>query len=211
MRISELENFKVENKLNPFYISFSDLMLLLTAFFVMIIGMSKIEVGSFEQLRVGFTGDIKGTLTELAQKLEKTAQGVKGVTVSRDKDGVRIDLDTQILFDTGSSVLRPGALQPLIPLMRVIVKTKYMIDIEGHTDDRPFFRRVGHEIETNWSLSGRRSSSVANFLIDYGFDESRLRIIGYASNLPRLDIGKLSGAKLDNARAKNRRVSLLVR
>ncbi len=211
MKLTELENIRDENKLNPFYISFSDLMLLLTAFFVMIIGMSKIEIGSFEKLRMGFTGEVKGTLTELAMKLEDISKSTRGVRVRRDKDGVRLDLDSKILFDTGSSVLKKEALRPLLPMLAVILKTKYTLDIEGHTDDRPLFKRIGQELETNWSLSGRRSSSVANFLISYGFSEKRLRIVGYAANRPRVKVRGLRGRKLNSARASNRRVSILVR
>ena len=52
--------------LSPFYVSFSDLMVLLCVFFVMLLGMSKIDTGTFEKLKAGFSGTDKGTLMELA-------------------------------------------------------------------------------------------------------------------------------------------------
>ena len=69
----------------------------------------------------------------------------------------------------------------------------------------------GEEIETNWTLSGRRASSVVNWLVAFGFGESRLRIVGYGATRPKIDIGSLSGLRLEGARAENRRVSLLIR
>jgi len=179
----------------------------------MMLAMSKIDIGSFEQIRTGFTGNTQGTLVELAEKLEKIAIGppeVSGVSVQLAKDGVRLDLESAALFDTGSAKLKKDSMKPLTKLLHEILKTEYFIDIEGHADDRNFFRREGDEIYTNWSLSGRRSSSVALYLINFGFNEKRLRVLGYASNRPKVKIKGKSGKELEKARAKNRRVSLLV-
>lgn len=198
-------------KLNPFYISFSDLMVLLCVFFVMILGMSKIEIGTFEKLKAGFTGDDSGTLVELARKLKTIASDQKGVTIELADDGVRLDFESAALFDTGKSFLKKGSLSPLEPMLKEILRTPYHLDIEGHSDDRAFFRREGDEVLTNWSLSGRRASSVVNYLIDFGFTQKRLRIIGYAATMPKAKIKGKIGDSLENARALNRRVSILVR
>lgn len=200
--------------LSSFYISFSDVMLLLGVFFVMLLSMSKIEIGSFEQIRTGFTGSQKGTLVELAAKLTKIVKkdpGIPGVKVRLAKDGVRIDLDTAALFDTGSAVVKKDSLVPLMPLFKEIRATRYLIDVEGHTDDRKFFRKKGEEIETNWSLSGRRASSVIYHLLNFGFSSKKLRIVGYASTKPISPVNGKTEAQLEQARTENRRVSLLVR
>jgi chemotaxis protein MotB len=89
------------------------------------------------------------------------------------------------------------------------------LDVEGHTDDVPLFKREKgrdpEEVETNWTLSGRRASSVVNWLIEFGFSESRLRIVGYASTRPKVDVSQLEGERLERARSENRRVSILIR
>lgn len=212
MRLSELKQKTAKAAAaNPFYISLADLMMLLCVFFVLIIGMSKIDVGSFERLRTGITGEVKGTLVELARDLAQAAQGQDGVSVRLADDGVRIDLQSAAFFDTASAVLKPQALDPLAPILARIRLTSYSIDVEGHSDDRDYFRRQGDEIETNWSLSGRRAASVVNYLKDNGFGENRLRIVGYASNKPQVATTGLNDQQLEEARAKNRRVSLLVR
>ncbi len=214
MNLADLEKVQDETEANNFYISFSDLMVLLSTFFLMLLSMSKIEIGSFEKMKTGMTGSTKGTLVELADRLKIVAEkdpGVPGVKVSMAPDGVRLDLDTAALFDTGSAVIKKGALEPLAPLLSEIIKTGYTIDIEGHSDDRALYRKTGNEVETNWSLSGRRASSVTHHLLDFGFKEERVRIVGYASNKPKVSIKKKQGKELEAARAENRRVSLLVK
>lgn len=218
MKLKELHTLQSRHKdapMNSFYLSLSDLMTLLCVFFAVLVGMSRIDVGSFERMKTSVTGVSKGTLVELARDLDKIASGQKGVSVRLGEDGVHLDFESAALFDTASATLRPGSLTPMVPLLKRILSTKYSIDVEGHTDDVPLYRKdiakTGEEIETNWTLSGRRASSVVNWLIDFGFSESRLRIIGYAAVRPKVDVGRLAGSGLERARAENRRVSILIR
>ena len=200
--------------INPFYISFSDLMVLLCVFFVMMLGMSKVKMGSFEQLRSGFSGSTKGTLLELARDLKSTAKNLPGVSVQMAEDGVRLNLQSAALFNVGSAVVKRNSLSRLQSLFTRIKKTNYTIDIEGHTDDQPLYKRVktseGIELETNWSLSGRRAASVINHLASLGFQQKRLRVVGYAATRPQKSIRKKYGVELNRARSLNRRVSILV-
>jgi chemotaxis protein MotB len=194
---------------NPFYISLADLMIILCVFFVLVVSMSTIDRGSFEKIRTGISGDTRGTLVELAEALRAEAKGQTGISIRLAPDGVRLDMESAALFDTGSAVLKVGNLQALTPVLRRILFTKYRIDIEGHTDDRPLYRVDDGEIDSNWSLSGKRASAVAHHLLSLGFTEDRLRVVGYAATRPKV---LLEGTPdLEAARAQNRRVSLLVR
>lgn len=213
--LQSIANRGKESPVNAFYLSLSDLMTLLCVFFAVLVGMSRIDVGSFERMKTSVTGSSKGTLVELSKTLETITKGQSGISVRLGEDGVHLDFESAALFDTGSALLKPGSLTPMEPVLQKILATKYMIDVEGHTDDVPLLRKenvkTGEEIETNWTLSGRRASSVVNFLIGFGFSESRLRIVGYASTRPKVNIGEMSGTNLEKARAENRRVSVLVR
>ncbi len=217
MKINDLTNnlnFNKNNEINTFYVSFSDLMVILSVFFVMIISMSKIDIGPFEKIRSAFTGTTDNTLLNLSAKLKKIATtdpGIPGISVAIASDGIRLDMDTSMLFDLGSAVLKPKALQPLTPILEELLNTIYKIDIEGHTDDIALYKKKGLEIETNWSLSGRRASSVVNYLLEVGFSSSRLRIIGHADTRPKVKIKGKKGSQLKAARAQNRRVTLLIR
>lgn len=214
MNLDQLTTEIDDEGLDSFYISFGDLMVILCVFLVMLLTMSKIDIGSFEKIKSVMTGRTNDTLVELTSSLKKIVEGTPGIpgaTVHLAKDGVRVDLDTAVLFAPGSAVIKDDALASLEPLLREIIKTKYHIDVEGHTDDVPYYRVIEGETETNWSLSGKRAGSVILHLRSMGFASGRLRAVGYADTRPVVDIKGKSGAELENARARNRRVSLLIR
>jgi chemotaxis protein MotB len=214
MKLDELEVEHDEEGLDSFYVSFGDLMVILCVFFVMLLTMSKIDVGSFEKIKSVMTGRTENTLVELADSLQKiieTAPGIPGASVELAKDGVRLDLDTGVLFAPGKAIIRGEALESIAPLLQEIEKTEYLVDVEGHSDDVPYYRFVDGEVETNWSLSGKRASSVILHLREFGFSAGRLRAVGYADTRSLVDVRGKSGEELEDARARNRRVSLLIR
>lgn len=214
MNLDQLTVDHDEEGLDVFYISFGDLMVILCVFFVMLLTMSKIDIGSFEKVKSVMTGSTENTLVELAGSLKEIIEGTPGIpgaTVQLAKDGVRVDLDTGVLFAPGSAIIKKKALKTFDPLLSKISKTDYLVDIEGHSDDVNFYRYNEGEIETNWSLSGKRASSVILHLRTIGFSSRRLRAVGYAHTRPLIDIKGKTGIQLENARARNRRVSLLIR
>lgn len=215
MNLRHLESSLSEGEeANAFFISLSDVMILLCVFFIMLVSVSEVDIGTFEQVRTAFRGSTEDTLVELSQRLERIATidpGIPGVKVGLAVDGVRIDLDTAALFDSASAVPKPGVLEPLEPLLSLVLQTAYRVDVEGHSDDVAFYRRQGTELETNWSLSGRRASSVLHHLLEMGFASERMRIVGYADTRPKAPIAGLPAEELERARAENRRVSLLIR
>ena len=213
MRLEDLRTNSAEET-NAFFISLSDVMILLCVFFIMLVSVSEVDTGSFEKVRSAIRGTTEDTLVELSERLQEmvtTDPGIPGVTVGLAADGVRIDLETAALFDSGSAVVKPGALDPLVPLLTLIARTEYKVDVEGHSDDQPLRRLRGNELDTNWSLSGRRASSVLHQLLDVGFQAGRLRIVGYAETRPKVPFEGLTDEALASARAENRRVSILIR
>ncbi|MGH8224088.1 MAG: OmpA/MotB family protein [Woeseiaceae bacterium] len=214
MTLDELTTETDEEGLDSFYISFGDLMVILCVFLLMLLSMSKIDIGSFERIKSVMTGRTDNTLVELAASLKEIVDGIPGIpgaSVHLAKDGVRVDLDTAVLFAPGSAIIKDDALRSLVPLLNEILRTEYQIDIEGHTDDVPYYRVVDGETDTNWSLSGKRAGSVIVHLLSLDFSSHRLRAVGYADIRPVAEVSGKTGAELENARARNRRVSLLIR
>lgn len=214
MKLDQLTVDNDEEGLDVFYISFGDLMVILCVFFVMLLTMSKIDIGSFEKVKSVMTGSTENTLVELASSLKEIIEGTPGIpgaTVQLAKDGVRVDLDTGVLFSPGSAIIKKAALKSFEPLLKKIRATDYLIDIEGHSDDVPFYRYNEGEIETNWSLSGKRASSVILHLNTLSFSSRRLRAVGYAHTRPIVEVRGKKGSQLEKARSRNRRVSLLIR
>lgn len=214
MNLEKLSSESGDEGLDAFYISFGDLMVILCVFLVMLLSMSNIEVGSFEKIKSVMTGKTTNTLVALTGSLEKIIEGTPGVpgaAVYMDSDGVRVDLDTGVLFDQGKAVVKPSVLKSIDPVLKEILDTDYLVDVEGHTDDVAYYRIIDGETVTNWSLSGKRASSLILHLKRLGFASERLRAIGYADTRPVAKVEGKSGDTLENARARNRRVSLLIR
>ncbi len=214
MNLEQLTTEIDDEGLDAFYISFGDLMVILSVFLVMLLTMSKIDIGSFEKVKSVMTGRTDDTLVELTGSLMEIIEGTPGIpgaSVHLAKDGVRVDLDTAVLFAPGRAVIKDDALTSLTPLLKEIIDTKYHIDVEGHTDDVPYYKVVDGETDTNWSLSGKRAGSVILHLRSFGFAPQRLRAVGYAHTRPVVDIEGKTGEELEGARARNRRVSLLIR
>lgn len=213
MNLEELSQQNEEEGLDAFYISFGDLMVILCVFLVMLLSMSRIEMGSFEKVRSAMIGTTENTLIELSDSLTEIIEGIPGVpgaSVQIDPDGVRVNLDTGVLFEQGSSTVKFEALQSIEPILRKILQTDYLVDIEGHTDDVPYYRIIDGETVTNWSLSGKRASSMIVHLEELGFVASQLRAVGYAHTRPIVNPKGKSGRELEEIRSRNRRVSLLI-
>lgn len=214
MTLDQLTTEVDDGGIDSFYISFGDVMVILCVFLLMLLSMSKIDIGSFERIKSIMTGRTDNTLVELADSLKHIVEGTPGIpgaSVQLANDGVRVDLDTAVLFAPGSAVVKDDALASLAPLVTQILETEYRVDVEGHTDDVPYYRIVDGETDTNWSLSGKRAGSVILYLRSLGFSPDRLRAVGYADTRPVVAVSGITGAELENARARNRRVSLLIR
>ena len=215
MRLEQLQMETDEKGFDSFYISFGDLMVILSVFFVMLLSMSKIDVGSFEKIREVMTGRTENTLVELAETLEtiiNTAPGVPGASVELASDGVRLDIDTGVLFAQGKAVIRDEALDTIQPLLEEIRDTEYRIDVEGHSDDVPYYRIIDDEIITNWSpqrqAGQQRDSPVAAIRLPLPSVCARWAMpIPGPWSTPRASPAE----NLKKPGTRNRRVSLLIR
>jgi len=136
-------------------------------------------------------------LTLAEEKLERFA----AVELVPDKT-MRIILTGDLLFASGQAELTPNAIESLKKLSAIIKKTPYMINVIGHTDDRPV---KSSRFPSNWELSLARAGRVARFLID----ETRLpatqfSVSGYSSFRP------VQPNTSDENRKANRRVEIVL-
>ena len=136
-------------------------------------------------------------LTLANEKLERFAS----VELVPDKT-MRIILTGDLLFGSGQVELTPAAIESLKKLAPVIKKTPYMINVIGHTDDRPV---KTSRFPSNWELSLARAGRVARFLIeDTGLPATQFSVSGYSSFRP-----VAPNTNEDNRRA-NRRVEIVL-
>jgi chemotaxis protein MotB len=121
--------------------------------------------------------------------------------------GDRFLFPSDVLFDTGSSLLRPEATFQLDKLAAALneLETKippdiaWVMRIDGHTDIKPI---ATVEFPSNWELSSARAISVVRYLMDQGVPPNRLVAAGFGEFQP------LEGGESEQALAKNRRIEL---
>jgi chemotaxis protein MotB len=137
----------------------------------------------------------KNTLA--SEKLEQFAS----VELVPDKT-VRLILTGDLLFASGQAELTPAAIASLKKLSGVIQKTPYMINVIGHTDDRPV---KNSRFPSNWELSLARAGRVARFLIEETkLPATQFSVSGYSSFRP------LNPNTSEENRKVNRRVEIVL-
>lgn len=123
------------------------------------------------------------------------------VRVVQNNRGIRIDIESSVLFALGSADLEVSVLQPLLEVAALLADKPNAVQVEGHTDDIPIRNYLFY---SNWELSAVRASSVVRLLVQNGIAEQRLSAVGYGSAQP------LGDNATEEGRAKNRRVSIMV-
>ncbi|MBF8150868.1 OmpA family protein [Winogradskyella sp. F6397] len=132
----------------------------------------------------------------------KEKSGIPGADVDAIAaigSAMRLNLDSQVLFDTGKSELKPAGINALKELVNSItVLKKGKVIVEGHTDD------VGSDA-TNKTLSLARAKSVSKALRQLiPSTEFKWQEKGYGESKPIVENDS------DENRSKNRRVEILV-
>lgn len=137
--------------------------------------------------------NVKGALQSLINK--------KLIKVHQDKFWVTVEMNTSILFPSGSAYLEDEARPVLRDLSKVLKKLPNYIDVEGYTDNLP----INNEIyPSNWELSAARAASVVQLFTSYGVNPDRLAAIGYGQYRP------LASNTTFQGRERNRRVAVVI-
>lgn len=152
----------------------------------------------------GAIGAVVGNLWSKRQEdrrvaMEQATQGT-GVDVTRTADNqLKVNIPSDVSFDTGSAVIKPQMRAVLDPFAASLKDDpKAQLTIVGHTDS------TGSEA-TNNPLSVQRAQSVRDYLAARGVASTRIQIDGRGEREPVAD--NVS----DAGRAQNRRVEILLR
>jgi outer membrane protein OmpA-like peptidoglycan-associated protein len=135
---------------------------------------------------------------EKAQLRAQLLAQLNSILQTRDSARGLIVNMSDVLFDTGSYTLKPGAREKLAKISGVMLAHPGLtMQIEGHTDS------VGGD-EFNQTLSERRAGSVRDFLGDQGVPASSISARGFGKTQPVAPNDTAEG------RQRNRRVELVV-
>jgi len=123
------------------------------------------------------------------------------ITVKRAELWLEVEINSDILFDTGSAELDASAREVLAKMAEVLEGTPNPVRVEGYTDNRPI-NTV--QFPSNWELSAARAASVVHLLVARGVAPERLAMVGYGEYRPHADNSTEEGRNL------NRRVVLII-
>jgi outer membrane protein OmpA-like peptidoglycan-associated protein len=132
--------------------------------------------------------ELRERLREQLNVILETRETARGLVVNL----------SDVLFDTGSANLKPGAREKLARIAGVVLSHPGLqVQIEGHTDS------VGSE-GYNQQLSERRADSVRTYLVRQGISAGAVGTAGYGESQPVVSNNTSAG------RQQNRRVELVI-
>jgi chemotaxis protein MotB len=136
-------------------------------------------------------------------KLVNEAGLTDKVSTTISMRGLKVRLLTDdVVFDSGSAVLKPGAFKTLDEIGYIIAsERRHPVLVEGHTDNRPI---SSSQYPSNWQLSGDRAAAVVQRIVRAGVSPKRTSLSGYASQHPVATNTSAAG------RARNRRVEIIL-
>lgn len=123
------------------------------------------------------------------------------INIKQDKLWVTVEMNTSILFPSGSADLADEAHPVLKDLSAVLNKLPNHIDVEGYTDNLPINNEV---FPSNWELSAARAASVVHLFTKHSVAPDRLAAIGYGEFRP------VANNQTNEGRSKNRRVAVVI-
>lgn len=118
-----------------------------------------------------------------------------------DGDWLEIELNSGLLFPSGSSSATNSASNILKVIYDVIGKTTNFVRVRGYTDNQVIQTEI---FSSNWELSVFRATSILRLLEDLGMNPARMAIEGYGQYYPTAENTTAQG------RAQNRKVVVAI-
>ena len=118
-----------------------------------------------------------------------------------DGDWLEIELNSSLLFPSGSSSATHSAEAILTVIYDVIGSATNFIRVRGYTDNQAIDNEI---FSSNWELSVFRATAILRVLEDLGLNPARMAIEGYGQYYPSADNITAQG------RAQNRKVVVAI-
>jgi chemotaxis protein MotB len=190
-------------------LSYADLITNLLIVFAMLLAAANISRSKMQQIQQSISGvEQPASLSSIEKEIQQkiAAEGLQDlVRTDLTDDGLRLSLNSGLVFDSGKGDIRPETVETLDRMLRTLVPyaSIYAFAIEGHTDTVPV--GVGSEFASNWELSTARAIAVRSRLEGVGVEDQKLRVEGYADTVS-LPEPELDGLSPTERMARHRRV-----
>lgn len=196
--------------------TYSDMMTLLLCFFVLMLGVSKVDVDSYEKIKkemsTSFGGSYEDPYAKLANSLKEVISNEKlgdEIKLSSSGAGVTLVFQGQMLFDSGKADIKETASTILQKLTNVINENsnRLFIVVEGHTDNVPINTI---QFPFNWELSAGRSAKIVRELETFGIAKEKMLAVGIGEAKPlKPNLNEDGTANYENM-SLNRRVVIKI-
>jgi chemotaxis protein MotB len=195
--------------------TYSDMVTLLLAFFVLMMGISKVEPALWESMKSGLRSEISGQekvktpLAEIKHDLDSllsVEQAQNLVKIEMTQEGIVMKFASSAFYQAGSAEVgaqAKGIMDRVVVAMKNIDYYPFQIDIEGHTDNVPIHTE---RYPSNWELSVSRATNIVKYMLAQGVAPDRLKAAGYADTKPILPNLDSLGKGIDSNQAQNRRI-----
>ena len=211
-------------------VTYGDLMSLLLTFFVLLLSFSSITEEKFEEALLSLR-DALGIMPQslsivsieqeaqthprpprsierVAREMQRRLQVLgrdHDVDLEYDEGGIKVNLPSQILFESARAELRPEAHEVLDTLAEMLGDLPgATFEVRGHTDSRPLLSSA--VFEDNYDLSYGRAKSVTTYLDEMGeapLEQFEIVALGPAQ--------PVASNETEEGRLRNRRVELQIR
>lgn len=150
--------------------------------------------------KVSYNG-VKG-VDALEELFRENVSKNKSIKLVKEDRGLVVRVNDTMLFDEGSSKIKPEAEKTLGQIVKTLTKIDNPVIIEGHTDSTPIRNT---KYPSNWELSTARATNIISYIVKKGkITPKRLCAVGYGEYMPVADNTSISGRML------NRRVDIIV-
>jgi len=215
-RIHEMDE---EANMDEWLLTYSDMITLLLAFFLILISVSEPNMAMFEQLKSGLQSEItkKKVVTPLAEiKRELDSLLVEErqkelVSVDLGKNGIVMQFASSAFYGPGKADIEGKAVEIVDKVAAAIQAVQgypFSLEVEGHTDNVPISTA---RFPSNWELSSARATNIIQRMIESDLDPNRLKASGFADTRPVAPNANESGQDIPENQARNRRIVIRIR
>lgn len=196
--------------INRWVVSYADLVTMLLALFMVLFAVSqnvtKYQAKMISEHHLNMPENLAMEQVEQLEELkvlfsENISQN-QNIKFLKDGRGLVIRLNTSVLFDEGSAIIKSEALKTIDEIIDTISKIDNNVLVEGHTDSTPI---SNEKYPSNWELSTARATNIIAYMLkSKKINPKRLSAVGYGEYMPVADNTSIGGRLL------NRRVDIII-
>lgn len=200
---------------NNWQITYLDTFTLLLAFFIILSGLSQVELLPLDISGQGLRSPIEGTVQtdhpigelmyDLEQLLQEEISGGQ-LLLEPDERELRLHFRGSSFYRVAEADLLPGGKTIINRILETTSRLQFYnfkIDVEGHADSTPINTPV---YPSNWELSMARAANIVKYFIETGFEPAKLKGSGYGDTFPVAPNTDVFGNPIPENQDMNRRV-----